>query len=336
MLKPKEKTVLKLDRQVTTVRYSPCGRFLMAGGFESVIYRWDNELKTLPPLKGHGGWVQCLAFSSDKKTLFSADSWGQLRAWDYANGKTMWKHDQAHDGWIRALAVSPDGKMIATSAADQKVCLWSVDGKKIREHSHSEDIFCLAFHPEGKSLVFGDLKGKIEQRNVKSGKMERSLDASVLFKLHRLQDVGGARVLQFNERGDTLACAGTTPKNGGNVQGVPTMLFFDWKSGEVKHTIKIGTTSDVYVHDLHLQGDVVFAVTSGNPGVGKFFIQKLGEAAPMFLSTKMSNCHSLAMHPDGKQFVISATNRGSNGNGRRLNKKKEYEGNSSPLHVWTV
>jgi hypothetical protein len=48
----------------------------------------------------------------------------------------------------------------------------------------------------------------------------------------------------------------------------------------------------------------------------------------------MANCHSLAVHPDGKRLVVAATNAGSNGNGRP--KDKEYLGNWSPLHVWSL
>lgn len=338
----KETKTVKLDRQVTMVRHSPCGKFLMAGGFESVIYRWDatKDMATLPELKGHGGWVECIAFGPDKRSLFSADSWGQLRCWDYTakEPKTLWQIKEAHDGWIRNLAVSPDGKQVATCGSDLKVRLWSAaDGKKVHEISQPDDLFSVAFHPDGKSFLVGDLKGIVRQYQANSGKLERTLNASVLYKEHRLQDVGGARCLRFNPKGNLLACAGTTPKNGGNVQGVPTVLVFDWATGKVAHTIKIGSTSDVYVYDLHLRDDgVMLGVTSGNPGVGKFFIQKLGEAKPSLLNTKMTNCHSMSLHPDGKQLVIAATNRGSNGNGRRLNKDKEYVGNYSPLHIWAL
>lgn len=340
---PKEIANLKLDRQVTIVRYSPCAKYLIAGGFESVIYRWDATIKDMPAmplLTGHGGWVTSLAFSSDQKHLFSVDSWGQLRAWNYpeTNPKCIWFVKEAHDGWVRDVVVSPDGKTLATCGKDQKVRLWSTkDGKKLREwDDHHEDVFCVAFHPNGQTLISGNLKGKLKQHHVGTGKLERELDASVLYKEHRLQDVGGARVLRFDAKGEILACAGTTPKNGANVQGMPTILLFDWKSGKVKHEVKIGATSDAFVYDLHLHPEgYIIAVTSGNPGVGKLAMIRPGEEKPFFLHTKILNCHSLAMHPDGKRFVVSGTNRGSNGNGRRL-KDGEYLGNNSPLHVFEI
>src|SRR5262249_51642386 len=94
---------LRPEQQVGVVRFSPCGKFLAAGTFEGQVLRWDasgDAFNPLPALTGHGGWVQGLAFHPDAKRLFTADSWGQLRAWTYADGKVAWSVPQAHDGWI--------------------------------------------------------------------------------------------------------------------------------------------------------------------------------------------------------------------------------------------
>jgi hypothetical protein len=42
------------------------------------------------------------------------------------------------------------------------------------------------------------------------------------------------------------------------------------------------------------------------------------------------------MHPNGQLLAVTATNRGSNGNGRRLNKDGEYAGNTSPVHLFEL
>src|SRR5689334_23247396 len=120
---PKEVKVLTPDRQMCTVRFSPCGKFLAAGGTDGTVRRWDastDQLPELPPLTGHNGWVQGLAFHPDGRRLFTADSWGQLRCWPYADKepKPLWAVAQAHDGWIRRLALSPDGKLLATCGLD--------------------------------------------------------------------------------------------------------------------------------------------------------------------------------------------------------------------------
>lgn len=341
---PKELKVIKPDLQLCMIRFSPCGKILAAGGYDSTIRRFDATSDQLPeqsPLRGHGGWVQALAFHADGKRLFSADSWGKLCCWPYADAdaKPIWTLADAHEGWIRGLSLSPDGQQLATAGNDRKIRLWSTeDGKRMREFAgHAFEIFAVAFHPDGKSLISGDLKGVVKHWDLNSGQCTRELDAGVLYRSDRLQDVGGVRRLEFDREGKFLACAGTQPKGGANVQGTPAILWFDWQSGKVKHTLKVGNDSDGFVYDLHLHtAGFVMAVTSGNPGSGKFFFQRPGDEQPFFVSPKMPNCQSLSVHPNGQRVVVAAVNGGSNGNGRPLNKNKEYSGNFSPLHIWEM
>jgi WD40 repeat protein len=341
-IQPKELKMIKPDRQLCMVRYSPCGTVLAAGSQDGTIRRWDattDQFTELPPVRGHHGWVQALAFHSDRRRLFAGDSWGQLCAWPFGEkeAKALWQVPRAHDGWIRGLALSPDGKLLASCGSDSKVCLWSVeDGTKKREMKHKDDVFAVAFHPDGQSLVSGDLKGMLQQWETASGKPMRALDAHSLYRLDRLQDVGGVRCIAFDARGTRVACGGIQPKGGGNVQGVPTILVFDWQSGKLQKTLTVGNDGDGFVYDMLWHPDgFLMAVTSGNPGTGKFFLQRPEEPQPFFLHTRLANCHSVSLHPDLRHFVVTATNGGSNGNGRRL-KNNEYPGNWSPVHVWDL
>lgn len=338
---PKELGVITADPQVVAARFSPCGKFVVAGGFDSRVRRWDLASEGYPELAslgGHGGWVEATAFYGD--TLFSADTWGKLCAWSYADEKPepTWEIENAHDGWIRQLAVSPDGALVASCSRDQRVVIWSTaDGHKLQEFSEIDDVFCLKFHPGGNDIITGDAKGKVKQRNLANGQPLREFDASSLFLLHRLQDVGGVRVLAFDQEGKTLAVGGTKPKNGGTVQGVPTVLLFDFENGEIRHTLELGATSDCFVHDIRLHEDgFVMAVTSGTPGTGKIIFQRTEDKEPFYQSTKIANCHSLSLHPDGQRLAVAATNKGSNGNGRRLTEEGEYTGNHSPIHLFQL
>jgi WD40 repeat protein len=350
---PKELRSLKTDWPLGTVRFSPCGSFLFAGGLDGTVRRWriaDDEFAELAPLAGHNGWVQAIApapgpaaatSAAAPPVLFTADSWGQLRCWSLADPEptTLWSVADAHDGWIRAVATSPDGKLVATCGRDQAVRVWSaVDGaKRLELTGHGEDVFCLAFHPDGRSLVSGDFKGVLRHWDLGAGACMRDLDATALFKLDRLQDVGGARCLAFDRDGTLLACGGTTPKVGANVQGQPTIMVFDWQTGMRKHTLTLGGEGDGFVYDMHFHRDgFLMVVTSGNPGSGKFLFIRPGDKEPFFVTTKLPNCHSLAMHTNGTRLAVTATNGGSNGNGRQLDKDGNYPGNWSPVHIWDM
>jgi hypothetical protein len=45
---------------------------------------------------------------------------------------------------------------------------------------------------------------------------------------------------------------------------------------------------------------------------------------------------ALAVYPESQRFVLAATNAHCQSDGRNLNSKKEYPGNSSPLYIWDM
>ena len=330
--------MLPNKQQLSTIRFSPDGNILAAGSFEALVRRWDfasSDFAELPALKGHDGWVQAIAFHGDGKRLFSADTWGRICAWPYREKepKALWSVPDAHDGWVHALALSPDGTKLASCGRDRMVRIASTqDGKKEAALSHPDDILAAAFHPRG-HLVTGDLMGVIREWDLKSDKPVREFDARILHLKDRIQDVGGVRCFCFDASGSLLLAGGSQPKSGGFVTGTNMVLAFDWQTGKLKHTFKGSADNEVYVLDMAMHPDgFLMAVSSGQPGNGRLFFLRLEDAAP-FVSLPIPNCHSLARHPDGARLVVSATNGDSAGNGRQIDKNKDYPGHFSPLHV---
>jgi len=358
-------------QQVGCLRFSPCGRLLAGGDYDAKVQLWrvkDVELSPLPALAGkqHNGWVDAIAFAPKEELFFTADTWGRLSCWEYAawlsdesadkgdskvspspqpspsrerGPEPRWSLDAAHDGYIRQVVVSPDGKHVATCGRDKVVRLWSLDGKLKHElKDHREDVYALAFTPDSLALVSGDLKGVIRVWSVADGKHQRQMDAASLYKLERIQDVGGARVLTVSRDGNSLYCGGAVPKSGGFVEATPKLLRFDFKSGKLEQELTLGEPPHGFIYEIidHPSGFIMF-ITSGQPGNGKLFLLKPGEKDPVFTTNKMPNTHCLAAHPDGKRFVVASTNGGSNGNGRQgALKNGVYTGNHSPIHLWTL
>jgi WD40 repeat protein len=287
----------------------------------------------MPVIEGFHGYSTALAFHPKLPRLFAADSWGQLRCNE--GEKTLWQHEAAHEGWLRQIAVSPDGSRIATCGKDGFIRVWdAAGGKKLAEHQAGEDVYALTMTD---SITFGDMRGRIEVWDADLKKKQRSFDAAVLYKLDRIQDLGGLRVLLHIDGGKTLLAAGTTPQNGATPQSIPTILFFDTASGKLTKTVTHGTNKEGYVHDLALHpSGCLMAVSSGTPGSGQLFLLDPAEKEAFHENKKMANCHALALHPDGKHFVVTSTNRDSNGNGKSLTKEGAYKTNTSPLHLFEV
>lgn len=303
------------------------------------VRRWavDGEGSTaLPSLTGHNGWVGALAFAGEPATLFTGDSWGRLIAWDSSatEPKKLWQVAAAHEGWLRQLAVSPNGRMVATVGADARWRLWDAKtGEKKAEQTAAREFYSVAFHPDG-TLVTGDLHGTISAWDA-NRKLLRNFDAGEMYKLDRIQDVGGVRRLGFDAAGKVLFAAGCEPKGGAFVQAIPLLIAFEWATGKRLHVWKAANDNEGILHDFAvLPTGSVLAVTSGQPGNGKLFLWQPGEAKPSFESTKMPNCHSVTVHPDGVRVAVAATNANSSGNGKVVGKNGEYSANTSPIHLW--
>lgn len=336
--------VINAQPQVIEARFSPCGRWLAAAGYDARVRIWSlsgKEPEEVNSITGHNGWVHAIAFHPTDIVLYSADSWGQLRAtrWIDEIPTAKWQRTDAHDGWIRQIDLSADGQLLASCAPDRRACLWSAGNGSLETElmGHDEDIQSVRFHPGGGLLATGDAKGKVLLWDVGSRQVVRQFDASSLWLLHRLQDVGGVRLIRFNHTGTLMACGGVIPSGGGTVQGEPTLLVFDVATGKRTVSIKFGEQKDCFLHDIHwTKDDVLMGVTSGTPGAGRIVFHRLGDEKPFFESTKFPNCHSLSYFPASRHMAVVTTNRDSNGNGRRLNKDGEYAGNKSPIHLFRI
>lgn len=352
----RELKVLDEERQLIDARFSPCGKFLFAGDYQGGLCRWDVESGARAVLAGHGGWVQGFEFHPDGRRLFSGDSWGQLIAWDYAEPEPTpkWKVSDCHPTWMRSLAMSPDGSTLATCGVDQFVRLWSTEAGALKHQlpRHADELFCLRFHPDGKSIVGGDLKGVVTQWDVATlGDRAtlapaRQLEARALYAkpivngFSEINDVGGVRSLAFNSDGTLLACGGSQPATSGFFTGKPIIVLIDWVTGAATQTLQPAdaTPDDGIVMQLSYHPNGFFiASCSGQPGKGALWCWKPGEAAPFLYNKDLSHLRSASLHPDGKRLAVTQVRikEGTNtGNGRNANTDEEYLGLVSRIHIF--
>ncbi len=290
---------LKHDRGILVCQYDPTGGFLFAGARDYLLHRWDLSQEPVfePPadpkkkpkftpvpvapaasrmeLAGHESWVAGIASFNDGDRVATGDFVGRLIVWSNRTGKPKpLSSFEAHQGSIRKVAVSPDDRFVATAGNDGAVRVWRADAEKKLQHEllgHDCHVYHVAFHPDTKSLVSADLKGRLRHWDLETGDLVREIDGGLLHTYSEKYqvDVGGVRGMSFNADGSQLACAGATGDKGIAHSGNARVLLFDWDSGELQKELKPEKEEVCTAWGVQFHPDG-FIVASGGSRTGGF------------------------------------------------------------------
>ena len=108
-----------------------------------------------------------------RSDLYTADYHGVIHCWNYLGGagsKPRWTIPAADKDNVRALTIAGNGKFLVSAGDEGVVRVWNTaNGKLLKElKGHAECVFSLAVHPDGKTLVSGDLLGSIRKWGIPS------------------------------------------------------------------------------------------------------------------------------------------------------------------------
>ena len=74
---------LEHERILSCCAFSPCGKYLAAGGQHEVLLVWELETGKKTEILAHQSWITGVVFHPDQKRLFSADARGTIHCWQY-------------------------------------------------------------------------------------------------------------------------------------------------------------------------------------------------------------------------------------------------------------
>ncbi|MFO0788399.1 MAG: protein kinase [Pirellulales bacterium] len=145
-----------LNGPLTTVAFSPDGRFIVAAGERTpLIHVWDADTFAAHQTIGFGP-ADSLAFSPDGALLATAGNDGCLRVYEW-NVTGTWTEKvaiQAHQDFARKVVWSPGGTSLATAGSDCSVKIWDTSSwAKLAEFAADDAVHALAYSPDGKRLA---------------------------------------------------------------------------------------------------------------------------------------------------------------------------------------
>lgn len=168
-----------------TILFTPDGKTLIAPG-TICIRRWDvasgKEIRAVA--EGHAGAVTSVAVSPDGRWLATLSTWkftGQLYLWDIATGQLQRTIDAPVAPIILLngletlfspgrVVFAPDGKTLAIGWPMRSVTVHeTATGRKLREWK-TGSVVSLAFLPNGRDVVSGDMQGRVSLWNVAADK----------------------------------------------------------------------------------------------------------------------------------------------------------------------
>ena len=161
---------------VTSVAYSPDGKFLLSGGEDQTLKLWEvasgKEVRTFT---GNRGAVTSVAFSPEGNLAVSGSDDSTLRLWEVASGRELQATESL--GWkVTSVTFSPNGRFVASAADDNQVKLWALPKmERVRAFTgHAWRVTSVAFSPDGNFSLSGSEDDSLKLWDVAKGQEVRT------------------------------------------------------------------------------------------------------------------------------------------------------------------
>jgi len=268
---------------ITSVTFSPNGRYVLTGSTDCTAILWDAGTGSkLRRFEGHGHnqRVTSVAFSPDGRHILTGSRGGETAIlWDAKTGRKI-RAFAGHNG-ITSVEFSPNGRQVVTGSAYDTTILWDTEtGTKVRVfQGHTDDV---AFSPNGRQIVTGGgfRDGTAILWNAKTGTKLQAFEGLTARVSSIVLNRDGRRIVTAAEDGATLWNTSTGTR----------LLTFD---GHMK-----GVTS------VALSPNAGQVLTGSYDGTAILWDAAMGTKLRVFAGH--SSISSVAFGPDGRHVLTGS------------------------------
>lgn len=124
------------DDPITSIAYTPDGSYFVTASIDKPLRVWDASGKSIGEIKGLGGRITNLIFSSDGKTLVGASDNHKTVLWRFADPKVITNTVAVPlpaSGLMTAMVFSQDSQILVTGDNSGNIQLWDVSSGRFLE-----------------------------------------------------------------------------------------------------------------------------------------------------------------------------------------------------------
>jgi len=289
---------------VTSVAFSPDGRQVLTGGSDGTMRLLETSSgKLLAILQSHATFVTSVAFSPDGRQVLTRSKDGTAQLWETGGGNVLVAFNTESVG-VTSVAFSPNGRQVLTGLTWTTfggVQLWEADSGDLlvtfKGHGHIGNgfpsgiewgircVMCVAFSPDGKQVLTGDIDGAMQLWETGSGKLLATFKGHTKSVTSVAFSPDGKQVLSGSEDG--------------------TAQLWEIDSGNLLATLQHSGS----VNSVAFSPDGRQVLSGSEDGTAQLWETDSGKLLVTFAG-HMGSVTSVAFSPDGRQ-VLSGSEDGT-------------------------